>query len=331
MSAVKNLSDAAPLVSIWCLAYNHEKYIRDCLDGFVMQKTNFKFEAIIHDDASTDNTARIIQEYADKYPDIIKPIFEKENQYSKHDGSLNRIMKEHMRGRYVALCEGDDYWIDSYKLQRQVDFLETNPEYGLVHSDYACLVEAEGKFVHKAAKKKYTINEGDVFLDLFKECSIKTLTICCRAKFCLNMLELPKGAFQGDRALFFEIARQSKIHYDDYETGVYRVLKNSACHFSDWRKWKEYSDSLKVLDYFYLQYTDSKVIHMQVNRKWFVSDLKYYIHTRQYDKISEIAFVPESGKTIDSYRIVWKLRYIKPAMALISYLLNIHKKFGKVI
>ena len=76
-----------PLVSIRCITYNHEKYIRDALEGFVMQKTNFKFEAIVHDDASTDNTAAIIQEYAEKYPEIIKPIFETENQYSKHDGS----------------------------------------------------------------------------------------------------------------------------------------------------------------------------------------------------------------------------------------------------
>ena len=76
------------MVTILCLVYNHESYIRQCLEGFVMQKTNFRFEAIVHDDASTDGTAAIIREYAEKYPDIIKPIFETENQYSKGDGSL---------------------------------------------------------------------------------------------------------------------------------------------------------------------------------------------------------------------------------------------------
>ena len=94
-----------------------------------MQKTNFRFEAIVHDDASTDGTAAIIKEYADKYPNIIKPILETENQYSKHDGSLARIIQKHMRGKYIAMCEGDDYWTDPLKLQKQVDFLESHSEY----------------------------------------------------------------------------------------------------------------------------------------------------------------------------------------------------------
>ena len=114
------------IVTIRCIAYNHEPYIRQCLEGFVMQKANFRFEAIVHDDASTDGTATIILEYAEKYPDIIKPIIETENQYSKRDGSLRRIMDAHMHGKYIALCEGDDYWTDPYKLQKQVDLLEKN-------------------------------------------------------------------------------------------------------------------------------------------------------------------------------------------------------------
>ncbi len=116
-------------VTIRCFTFNHERFIRQCLEGFVMQKADFRFEAIVHDDASTDNTAAIIREYAEKYPDIIKPIYETENQYSKHDGSLTRIMNAHTRGKYIAMCEGDDYWTDPYKLQKQVDFLESHPDY----------------------------------------------------------------------------------------------------------------------------------------------------------------------------------------------------------
>ena len=117
------------LVTIQCLTYNHEPFIRQCLEGFVMQATNFRFEAIVHDDASTDRTAAIIKEYADKYPDIIKPIFEVENQYSKHDGTIGRSIRENTHGKYIAMCEGDDYWTDPYKLQKQVDFLESHPDY----------------------------------------------------------------------------------------------------------------------------------------------------------------------------------------------------------
>ena len=120
-----------PLVSIRCLVYNHEPYLRQCLDGFVMQKTTFPFEAIVHDDASTDGSAAIIREYSEKYPDIIKPIFETENQYNKRDGSLRRIMDAalHPNSKYIAMCEGDDYWSDPNKLQLQVDFLESHPDF----------------------------------------------------------------------------------------------------------------------------------------------------------------------------------------------------------
>ena len=118
------------IVAIHCFVYNHEPYLRDCLNGFAMQQTDFRFVAIVHDDVSTDESAAIIREYADKYPNIIKPIFETENQWSKHDGSLDRIMNDAIAAtgaKYVAMCEGDDYWIDPNKLQKQVDYLEAHP------------------------------------------------------------------------------------------------------------------------------------------------------------------------------------------------------------
>ena len=115
-------------VSVQCITYNHEPYIRDCLEGFVNQKTNFKFEVIIHDDASTDKTADIIREYEQKYPDIIKPIYQTENQYSKKVKFIRTYIWPKIRGKYIALCEGDDCWIDLEKLQKQYDFMEANPE-----------------------------------------------------------------------------------------------------------------------------------------------------------------------------------------------------------
>ncbi len=113
------------MVSICCITYNHEKYIRETLEGFLMQKTNFKYEIIIHDDASTDNTANIIREYEQKYPNIIKPIYQKENQYSKGESPFLNTMQL-TKGKYIALCEGDDYWTDERKLQLQFDYMEEN-------------------------------------------------------------------------------------------------------------------------------------------------------------------------------------------------------------
>lgn len=137
-----------PLLSIKCLVYNHEPFLRQCLDGFVMQKTNFPFEAIVHDDASTDGSAAIIREYAEKYPDIIKPIYETENQYSKRDGSIGRIIDKTMcpNTRYIAYCEGDDYWTDPDKLQIQVDFLESHPDFVICSHDCIDYDENTHKF-----------------------------------------------------------------------------------------------------------------------------------------------------------------------------------------
>ena len=118
----------SPIVTVYTLVYNHKPYLRQCLDGLVMQKTNFKYECFVHDDASTDGSASIIREYAEKFPEIIRPMIETENQWSKHDGSLDRIIQKNLRGKYVAICEGDDYWTDPYKLQKQVDYLESHPE-----------------------------------------------------------------------------------------------------------------------------------------------------------------------------------------------------------
>lgn len=112
-------------VTVFCTAYNHGKYIRKALDGFVKQKTHFEYEVIIHDDASTDETADIINEYYEKYPNIIVPLFEEENQFRKKS-YLKEYCLSRAKGKYIAFCEGDDYWTDELKLQRQYDAMENN-------------------------------------------------------------------------------------------------------------------------------------------------------------------------------------------------------------
>lgn len=133
-----------PLLTVRTLVYNHEPYLRDCLEGIVRQKTNFPFIAIVHDDASTDHSADIIREYAERYPHIIRPIFETENQYNK--GTLASIMADAVppETKYVALCEGDDFWNEPDKLQQQVDYLEAHPDCALCCSD-AHVLSANGE------------------------------------------------------------------------------------------------------------------------------------------------------------------------------------------
>lgn len=124
-------------VSVLCTAYNHEKYIRRCLDGFVMQKTNFQFEVLVNDDKSSDKTAEIIKEYANRYPHIINAFLQTENLFSKKIRINDDILYPKAHGKYIALCEGDDYWIDCNKLQKQYDYMESHPECSMIlHNTY---------------------------------------------------------------------------------------------------------------------------------------------------------------------------------------------------
>lgn len=215
----QNKQNEQPLmVTIRCITYNHEPYIRDCLEGFVMQQTNFRFEAIVHDDASTDGTAAIIKEYAEKYPDIIKPIFETENQYSKHDGSLNRIMNEHTHGKYVAYCEGDDYWIDPLKLQKQVDFLEEHPDYSMCWTDAYQETNGEKKAYHRYPTSMQTpikdiIEQGGLW--------IPTASTIYRSEIPLT---LPKDTISCDYTMQMFGAFNGKAYYIEDQTCVYRYM-----------------------------------------------------------------------------------------------------------
>lgn len=143
------------LVSIICNAYNHEPYIAQCLDGFIMQRTNFDFEVLVHDDASTDKTADIIRMYESQYPQIIKPIYQTENQYSKN--GVSQFQYPRVQGKYVAFCEGDDYWTDPYKLQKQFDGMEAHPEVDICAHNAVMLNAKTNKKIRNIASRKWNM------------------------------------------------------------------------------------------------------------------------------------------------------------------------------
>ena len=213
------MDKSIPVVSICCAAYNHVLFIRQCLDGFVMQKTNFPFEVLIHDDASTDGTQDIIREYEAKYPDIIKPIYQKENQYSKGVRVSLVYNYSRVRGKYVALCEGDDYWTDPYKLQKQVDFLEAHPDYVMCshrHDDY---IQEKGEMLYDK-----TENETDYDLKslIRGEWHFHPLTVMYRFSE-LDRSEYGKYPVNMDVVLFFELLKRGgKGHCFSDVMAVYR-------------------------------------------------------------------------------------------------------------
>lgn len=237
--------DTMPImVAIRCITYNHEPYIRQCLEGFVMQKTNFRFVAIIHDDASTDGTAAIIREYEEKYPDIIKPIYETENQYSKRDGSLCCIMNEAVDAtncKYIALCEGDDYWIDPLKLQKQVDFLEANSEYSM------CFTNAEVKCeegVPKSTIKPYNNIQEREYTggEIFRHWTVPTASVVYRNYYLEG--EYPprdKRLIVGDTPLFLWLSSKGKLWCINEKTIVYRRnMGGFTMQKCNWKKEAEY-------------------------------------------------------------------------------------------
>lgn len=227
-------------VSIRCFAYNHERFIRQCLDGFVMQKTDFRFEAIVHDDASTDNTAAIIREYAEKYPDIIKPIYETENQYSKHDGSLTRIMNAHTRGKYIAMCEGDDYWTNPYKLQKQVDFLESHPDYVMCSSRFDKYWQESG-LLEEDPDKKFKGADYDLQNLIGGKWLTQTLTVMYR-RSALDLKRYEQYGMSLDMILFYELLKHGKGYCFPEVMGVYR--------YHDGGVWSEVSQNRRRLTEF---------------------------------------------------------------------------------
>lgn len=224
-------------VAINCLVYNHEPYLRDCLEGFVMQQTDFPFVAIVHDDASTDHSADIIREYAEKYPDIIRPIYETENQCSKSDGSLTKIMDDAIDAtgaKYVAMCEGDDYWTDPLKLQKQVDILETDETLSICCT--ACAVVDNNKNIIE--EKRYLpvvknnregkYNLRDFFAQAHQYPTASVVYRCSHSCEVRKKVEVMRNPYMGDWPLWIALLCFGDSYYLDQVTMSYRINPTSV-------------------------------------------------------------------------------------------------------
>lgn len=279
------------LVSIHCLTYNHEKFIAEAIESFLMQKTNFKFEILIHDDASTDRTPEIIKSYEMQYPELIKPIYQKENQYaiSNTFNTMNLINLTRAKGKYIAVCEGDDYWTDPYKLQKQVDMMEKNPDYSLCVHGGLTVKATEKKVVLKnrpsIKNKVFTVAEvieggGGLFL---------TNSMLFRKIDGLETPEFVDKAPVGDYPYVIHFSLLGKVYYMDELMSAYRVG-----HSGTWTDTKfnnsenkkhHYNEIEKMLDNLniYTNFLNNEAI----NRTKIKMQLSYLLEQRNYQELKK--------------------------------------------
>ncbi|TFV97197.1 glycosyltransferase [Algoriphagus kandeliae] len=213
-----------PLVSVSCITYNHFPYIRQCFEGILKQKVNFRFEIIVYDDASNDGTSDVIREFESKYPSTFKVLIQEENQYSKGvRGIAVRYNFPRCEGKYIAFCEGDDFWTDPYKLQKQVDFLEANPSYSTCCTNYS-EVDEDGKILKTNAWdgiRLSSIISHEVILEKYKP---KILTTLFRKEaFKKGFPEIFFEVFNADNFLSALATEHGPVGFLNFNSGCYRI------------------------------------------------------------------------------------------------------------
>lgn len=248
------------LVSIVCTTYNHESYIKDALNSFLTQKTDFKYEILIHDDASTDKTAEIIQSYEAMHGDLVHVICQKENQYGKMKNFLfMRDVYSKCKGKYIAFCEGDDFWIDSHKLQIQVGFLEKHLDYILTAHNAVRLNCEDGTI---DAVNPYNCDKAISPEEIIMQYhgNIPTASMVMRADFLNKVDDLFWEYDVGDWPCQLSCITKGKVYYFDRIMSVYR-FKHEDSWTATWEEdlRKHFDHGFGMIEFLerYNKYTNS--------------------------------------------------------------------------
>jgi len=273
-----------PLVSVCCVTYNHMRYIVQAIESFLNQKTNFPFEVIIHDDASSDGTSDVIREYADKRPDLIKPIFQTENQYSRSRAISARFVWPKCRGKYIALCEGDDYWTDPLKLQKQVDFLERNDAYSMCFHEADVLDNGV-----KTRNNDFRRDRTFTIQDMARRNIGRIVTASCVFRNRTNTFPVWYAQLRSlDWGLHMINAEYGKVYFMDEVMAVYRIHEGGVwSHRSDSEKTSRILESMRDLDraFNYRYHADFK---KGMRRIKFRGLLKYLLRIPGFDRLLPI-------------------------------------------
>jgi glycosyltransferase involved in cell wall biosynthesis len=245
-----------PVVSVLILTYNHFNYIEQAIKSVLDQKTNFDFEILIGDDCSTDGTCELVDSFISKYPNFIKAIRSEHNV-----GALRneKRLMEASSGKYIAFLEGDDYWTDSLKLKKQVEFLEANPDYGLVHGDVNHYYQETNKTIGSYNKTiNIKIPNGYIFDELIKPGAhlIKTMTTLFRKELIVMYfnydIAISRNWKLTDMGIWLDIAMNSKVYYFNEVFATYRLIKESATRSKNPKIKNDFHVSIYELKKYYL-------------------------------------------------------------------------------
>lgn len=302
-------------VSISCITFNHAPFIRKCLDGFLMQKVNFPIEILIHDDASIDGTQEIITEYKNLHPDIIHPTLQTENQYSKGIRGMNaRFNFPRARGKYIALCEGDDYWTDPLKLQKQIDYLEMHDSIVMVGHD-SIIVNQQGDILQITALEENQKRECSG-VELQKCFGVLTQTMCFRNVEGIS--NMPKEAFRvsnGDKFLISFLGQFGAYKFmPEILPSAYRLHQGGIwSSISEVKRYQMMSVTYFNLRDYYLRMKNSSMAFFHSRKLFYYSkkalQLKLVSTNNPLRKVSSIVLFLKENRLLTSPLVFFKIIY----------------------
>ena len=316
-------------VSIICNTYNHEDYIKDALDSFLMQETDFAYEILIHDDASTDKTADIVREYEKNYPELIKPIYQTENMYSKKLSITKSYQCPRVKGKYIAFCEGDDYWTDPKKLQKQYNALEKHPNSMMcVHAGIGVNAKTKEKQNVYAPFNENTIINVEQAISGGGDYLI-TSSFFFRKEMLENQPEFLKNCFY-DYTMQIQGALNGGIIYLNNCMSAYRQFSKNSWTSRNRENNKALVDHVNkiILMFNFLnketEYKYSEVIHKKINQYQFYM----YRRLKQFDKIKEMPYKTLYNDLPFKTKIIIKMEEYCPQV--IVYIQSIKRGIKKI-